>query len=246
MAEIILKASEKVLVLGIREGLIYPAVVPNWLDVRIGLYISATQAVADDDPSALGETLTTTGVEQDRFWLGIKDSTNSMPRDAPFFGLSNSPNAEDANASVLETIDTATRWRVTHATAPVGLFLNDGSNLFADTTLQPVRVIQNPAGLSSHYATLVMLRMVRSIVGALVDHFYIAKSTAGGTDYGDSGVESATPTIDEIRNNFRSATWTEYFTGGHTFASVPDTVYAYWPFNNSRLRIHSIVVEKFA
>jgi hypothetical protein len=248
MAKIIVKGTEKVLVLNIREALVYQAVVPNWLDVRIGAYISATKAANDDDPTGLAETVTTTGAEQDRFWLGAKESGNSMPRSAgSFIGWSNSPATEANGSTVLESIDTAFRWRTKYATSTVGLLINDGTNIVADTSLQPPRVIQAPASLGNHYATLVMMRLVRSTVGSTLDNFYVAKSNSGGVDYGDSGIETDTPTIQSIRDAFRSATFTEYLPGGHTFSSaLPDCFYAYWPFANSRLRIHAIVVEKFS
>jgi hypothetical protein len=245
MADIIVKGSEKVLLLQIREGLVYQSVVPNWLDLRIGAYISATQAAANDDPSALSETLTTTGLEEDRLWIGFKDNGSDLPRSAPFFGIANSPAVETSGSSVVESIDTNFRWRSKYATSPVGLVVNDGTAIAAETSMQPARVIQDPSSLSGNYATLIMLRMVRSSVGNTIDHFYVAKSTSGGTDYADSGVESDTPTKEEIRENFRSAVFTEVLSA-KTFTSVPDSFYAYWPFNNSRLRIHSIVVEKFS
>src|SRR5215471_3621687 len=133
MATIITKGSEKVLVLGVREGLLYQSVSPDWLDLRIGAYISATKAAADDDPTALAETLTTTGAEQDRLWIGLKDNSNSMPRDCPFFGISNSPAAEAGNASVMESIDTNFRWRAKYAASQVGLVVNNGTTIAAET-----------------------------------------------------------------------------------------------------------------
>jgi len=246
MGNIIVKGTEKVLVLNTREALLYQSVVPNWKDIRVGAFVSITKTAADDDPTGLAETLATTGVEADRLWLGMKDSTNNLPRSAPFFGVGNSPVTETAGSSVVETIDADLRWRAKYATSSVGCFLNDGTNKFAETTLQPFRTIQAPASLSNNYCTLVLLKMVRSIVGNTVDHFYVAKVTDAAVDYADSGIESLTPTIDAIRSGFRTAVFTEILSGPHTFSSVPDTFFAYWPFSNSRLRIHSLAIEKFS
>jgi hypothetical protein len=246
MASIIVKGSDKVLVLATRESLVYPAVVPNWLDVRIGAFVSITKTAADDDPTGLAETVTTTGNQADRLWLGAKENNNAMPHDCNFFGISNSPGTEASQNTILDSIDTNFRWRAKHATVTNGLIFSDGTTMTVESTLNPFRTIQAPASLGGNYATLVLLRMVRSVVGNTVDHFYVAKTNDAGTDYADAGVETATPTIDLIRANFNSATWTEVLAGPKIFTAAPDAFYAYWPFVNSRLRIHAIVVEKFA
>jgi hypothetical protein len=246
MGLIIVKGSEQVLVLGVREALIYPAVIPDWLDVRVGAFVSLTKASADDDPTALTETLTTTGDEADRLWFGVKDNTNSLPRSSCFFGISNSLATEGAGSSLIESIDSSTRWKARNATVPTGVLVNDGTTISVDGTMEPFRTVQNPATIGG-YATLVLLRLVRGAVlaGNTADHLYVAKTT-DVSDFADAGVETSTPTIQLIRDNFRSAVWTEVLPGGHTFAVAPNTFYAYWPYSNSRLRIHAIVVEKFS
>jgi hypothetical protein len=244
MATIIVKGSEKVLVLAPREAVIYPAVVPNWLDVRIGAFVSLTKLAVDDDPTGLTETLTTTGAEGDRLWLGVKDNTNFMPRLSNFFGISNSLATEASGSSLIESIDSSTRWKARNANAPTGILVNDGTTITVDGTMEPFRTIQNPATVGG-YATLVLLRLVRNIVGNTADHLYVVK-THDVIDFADAGVETTTPTIAMIRDNFRTATWTEVLTGGHTFSAAPSTFYAYWPYSNSRLRIHALVVEKFS
>jgi hypothetical protein len=245
MAEIYLKGSEKVLILATRESLIYPAVIPDWLDVRFGAFVSVTQAVADDDPTALAETVTSAGTESDRLWLGAKTSNNDMPHETNFFGVSNSPATEGAQNTILESIDTNTRWRAKHQTATNGVVFSNGTTMAVESTLHPFRTVQDPVTIGG-YATLVLLRMVRSVVGLTVDHFYVAKTNDAGVDYADAGVETTTPTIDLIRANFNSATWTEVLSGPKTFAAAPDAFYAYWPFVNSRLRIHALAIEKFS
>jgi hypothetical protein len=245
MAEIYLKGSEKVLILATRESLIYPAVIPNWLDVRFGAFVSVTQAVADDDPTALAETVTSAGTESDRLWLGAKISDNLMPHETNFFGVSNTPATETPQNTILESIDTNTRWRAKYAAATNGAAFSDGTTIAVESTLHPFRTIQDPATIGG-YATLVLLRMVRSVVGLTVDHFYVAKTNSGGVDYADAGVETTTPTIALIRANFNSAVWTEVLSGPKTFTAEPNAFYAYWPFVNSRLRVHALAIEKFS
>jgi hypothetical protein len=245
MAEIYQKGSEKLLILGTREALLYPSVIPNWLDVRFGAFVSITQAVADDTVTGLAETVTTTGAEADRLWLGAKSNDNAMPRESNFFGITNASGTESSQNTILDSIDTNTRWRAKHQTATNGLGMSDGTTLSVQTTLHPFRTVQDPVAIGG-YATLVLLRMVRSTVGLTVDHFYVAKTTDGGVDYADAGVETNTPTIDLIRSNFQSAVWTEVLSGPKTFTADPSAFYAYWPFINSRLRIHALAIEKFA
>src|SRR5947208_14686000 len=105
-------SADRVLILDSRQGLFYPFISPNWLDIRLGLFLSLTTQAANDDPTGLSETLATTGSQADRAWIGFKTSADTLgPRLSSFFGLTNSGVTEGSTNSVVEAGDVSQRWR---------------------------------------------------------------------------------------------------------------------------------------
>src|SRR5712691_2517921 len=90
-AVVLTSPREEVVILDTRNFVVYPFTAPNWTDLRLGLYISLTQAAADDNTTALTETLTTTGVSKDRYFIGFKNNTDDLVDavGSNCFGISN-------------------------------------------------------------------------------------------------------------------------------------------------------------
>jgi hypothetical protein len=239
--------ADKVLILDSRQALIYPFTAPNWLDLRFGAFISLTRLTDNNDPTTLAETLTTTGLQTDRVWMGLKKTDQYGPRNSAFFGLSNSAIAEAGTSSIVEAGDVAQRWRY-KGIANKAIVLNDGTTLQdnAGTVFGPEMNAESTPSVNPGRASLFMLRMVRtSGTSSTVGNFYYVKTTRV-SDYADANVFTDNPTIGLIRSNLKSATWTSVLAPATFLTVPPDCVYFYWPFSNSRLRIHSIVVEKFS
>src|SRR5215471_7972879 len=90
MAKIFLKGgTEHTLILGVREAYYQPFFATNWTDLRIGFFLSVTQAGADDTITGLTEEVGTPPLpmlpSSDRFALGIIDSATGRT----FCGYSN-------------------------------------------------------------------------------------------------------------------------------------------------------------
>jgi hypothetical protein len=244
---------DKALILDTRQQFIYPFDSPNWLDLRVGFYLSICQA---GDNAAVGppmiETLVTTGIPADRFWIGLKTNNTILPHTvgATFLGYSNSQNAGtlSGSSSTVVSSDLAVGttntnyWRVTGPGG--GRFELSKENIQTSGIVitSYIHFPQNPVGAGGN-ATMVLFRVIRSASVNPFSYTISAYFNAATVDY----AFDSTCLISTIRNGFRNAAWSGTFTTGVPYSSfLLDALYAYWPFNNSKLRIHALCIEKFA
>ncbi len=243
--------SDKALVLGNREALVYPFTSPVWRDLRVGFFLSICNNT-ETGITGLAESLASVGSNPpDRFWIGVKQNNNVMPLTAgsTFMGFSNTLVADGASPSVLESCDqnagttNANFWQADRGVLGGGtpLWIINGASLvaFATPSLYFIHFPQN-AGAAGGNATLILMRLTRAsgiattitfetyLSGFHVDYLY------------DSVCSLAT-----IRAAFRSAPWNVNHAVGD-IVTVPDALFLYWPFLNSRLRCHALAIEKFA
>jgi hypothetical protein len=89
------------------------------------------------------------------------------------------------------------------------------------------------------YAVLLAIRLTRPSPTSRSITAYVKRGNAADMLYSD------TPTKELIRNMMGA--WPDSsLIGPAQLAAVPNAIYCYWPFHNSRLRIHSVGVLKFA
>lgn len=92
MAKIINRANnDKTLVLGTREGLVYPLPFSDWNSIKIGVYISACSATSGDDQNYDGVSqaqLISVQGAKDRYYFGLKNNNDKFPGEngEPFVG----------------------------------------------------------------------------------------------------------------------------------------------------------------
>jgi hypothetical protein len=235
MAKIITKAgTDKTLILGTREGLLYPFSSPNWLDIRLSAWLSLTTGVADDVSPATG-VADITNIEnlpyvtaRDAFWFGFKTNNSTFP-------LTTGVVFQGATFTVLSGTQSLRRQTNVLITTPTtGAFAYDGPTARQQTNF----VLGNfPSESSSGYAVAMIVRMSRPTTSSLAVQCNWATFPTGGF--------TSTPDIASLRS------FTVTNSGGPGNAapassSTPDAVFIYWPFNNSRLRIHAMMVEKYA
>jgi len=240
--------ADKALILDSKSALVYPFFSPNWMDIRLGVFISLTKLSDNNDPTGLSETLVTTGLDSDRVWMGFKRSDLYLPRETAFYGLSCSGATEAGTSSVLEGGDVSQRWRY-KGIANKALVISDGNSNYFDnsgTIFGPEMNAEAVPSVNAGRASLFMLRMTRATgTSSTISAFYFAKTNRSAVDYADANVFSDAPSLGLIRQNLKSGTWTS-LGASVAFANVPDAVFCYWPFANSRLRVHSLCLEKFA
>lgn len=264
-AEIILKTvagnDDKVMILVPRTIMILPFQAPNWTDLRVGFFLSLCSEDVDDPVSpitGLAETITnpTAGLgPEDRYWIGVKDRGQTLPKSpgAVFAGYSNA-SGEDATIehtgnSRLTSSDinigtsNAYFWRPNLNTPPGnGGFQRSGGiwqgphPRFLSTDGVQQHFPQNTATPGAGgYATLLMLRITRpnkdsKALTVRVPHMGLRSADVMFTN---------TPTLDILRTNLTTFPTTVQQWFGNV-ATVPDALFLYWPFVQSRLRCHAL------
>jgi hypothetical protein len=254
MSAVIYQTSvDKCLILDTRQAFIYPFTAPNWLDLRIGFYLSLCKASNNADITGLAETLTTIGQPADRFWIGIKQNNSILPQTAGTtfvgWGRTSSPDGSGSSTLVSSDIGVGTTnsnyWRNGTASNLNGMwtFNGTGGSGGSGATAGYIHFPQN-AGAAGGNATLVLMKLIRATgtaTSGIGCQAYFTGGSAATADYAYDSVCS----IANIRSAFRSATFTNW-NASATMNPVPDALFFYWPFSLSKLRIHAVCLEKFA
>jgi hypothetical protein len=241
---------DKCLILDTRQSFIYPFTAPNWMDLRLGFYLSLCKASNNADITGLAETLTTIGQPADRFWIGIKQNNSILPQaaGATFAGYGRTSSPDGSGSSTLVSSDLAVGttnsnyWRngTTVNTNACWVMNGTGGSGGAGGGTGYIHFPQN-AGAAGGNATLVMLKFTRATGTSTSGINCQAYSSASSGDVLFDSVCS----IANIRAAFRTTTFTTW-NGSGTMNPVPDALFFYWPFSNSKLRIHAVCLEKFA
>lgn len=252
MAKIYLKGgTEKTLILAVREAFYEPFSATNWTDLRLGFLVSLcgnADPGEDDTITGLTETIGSTPSEflpwTDRFSLGLTDSrsgtvflgyTNKLSSREPSTGSSKLISSDGAIGTTNTNF-----WRVHN-----GMEVNGVASLaIVDTNVirarsvdgSQIHFIQDTTGAGG-YATLVALRFQRDNARGRekIITMTVKKNAAGHT--GDI-LYTNTPSETVLEDNMRTFPTTVQQLGPVELSQVPDTIWAYWPFSNSRLRIH--------
>lgn len=222
-------ASDIALVLGTREALLYPFSAGIWTEIKIGIAVSLTDDVdVNADVGSNSEILTND--PKNNFYLGLKSNNLIFPGElgTEFVGFATHQGGRYINRNVLNAGGASPNIRALR-----GETLIDTGG--PPNNFQPAR---DDAHLTVDYVRLYLMRYVVTNRGA-------ANQTIGIAD--DDGEFSSTPTISKLRQELSnwtgSTTEVDWFYGGQALP-VPDALFIRWPFFETRLRIHSIVLER--
>lgn len=243
MAHVFLKgATDHVIVLEVREALDQPFVAPGWTDLRIAFYLSLTDHTNDDVTTGLAETLGDANPGES-FWIGFKTRGLVLPGNAgqSFIGFSNWGNGQIGHNKLVSSdaaggTSNAYFWRPSSDISPFAAFYMLDNNVlrYEDTEVRAaIHFAQDPAH-SGGYAGLIGIRMIRpspisNQITVLLSH-QTYSADMGFSDTPDAttllaGLETWPTSVDTL--------------GPFTFNQIPDSVFCYWPYSLSRLRIHS-------
>jgi hypothetical protein len=243
--------NEQNLILGARESFTYPFDSTDWKDLRGGAFLSLTKTsggtTPDDDPTGLAETITNPNVmpPQDRCWIGFKTSDGNLPTNAGtlFIGFSNSAaiSHQDPGDSVLLSSDigigTATNqyyWRIKNSINSIATFaVFDGTTRLGVLNTGFPHFPQVPASAGG-YATFIGIQLLRA---SSTSKQVTAKVYKSGNS--SDMLFSNTPTGDLVISTLDQWTITLVQSSQMTLSAVPDALFFYSPFHNSRLRIHA-------
>lgn len=245
-------STDKTVILNVRAGVIQPFQAPDWLDLRVGFLLSLTKAANDDDITGLAEELTGTYLS-DRVWIGVKTRDSAMPGTAgtAFIGFGG-PGAHDPVGGMTKLVSSdigigttnANFWRLTNTGVGDlygGAMILDGIGSPRATTDGTQQHFAQNAGGAGGYATLLMLRLQRD--NNTTRSKIITVTVKTGTHNGDV-LYTNTPTKALLQSNLEAFPSTVQQLGPLTLSSVPDALYLYWPFHDSRLRIHAAGILK--
>jgi hypothetical protein len=233
-------AQDKVVILNVRGYEVQPFVAPNWTDLRVGFFLSLTSALSDDTTTGLAETITNPGTDgTQRYALGVLRAGGDT-----FIGFSNNVPGGGGD-SVLVSSDAgigttnANFWRPANSSnnaLSAAIYDSGAFRAYGVDGLQQ-HFVQDPVGAGG-YAVLLGLQLLRDNAQSNTVRVNI-KSSGNSADM----LYSNTPTLDVLHQALEAWPASKQM-GPVTLSAVPDRFYFYWPFRNSRLRIHSYGVVK--
>lgn len=256
MAEIYSKSGEHLILCAVREAHVRQFQATDWTDLRVGFFLSITKADDEDDPSGLAETIGTEPRPSlpwtDRAFIGLTDRQTGTV----LLGYTNlsGNRLQTIGSSRLVSSDVgigttdATFWRtesdVTNGHRLQWRILDGGVSRAVSSDGSQVHFIQDPVEASG-YCTFLGMRFTRPNAHSRSRIISMSvKKTVGG----HSGDILFT---DDPSNDIGIAQLQSFPTDVQTLgpvelSHVPDTFYFYWPFHDSRLRIHEICLVKAA
>jgi hypothetical protein len=245
--------TDKTIIMAVREALVQRFTATDWQDIRIGFLLSITAAGADDTITGLGETLTAApGLSTwDRYYIGVIDKATT----GTFIGYTNrAPGRGNTTLgnSVLGTSDGAVGTTNANFWRPYNSLQNSWSAQIMEAFLgqQETRAestdnvqqhfVQN-AGGAGGYATLLEIRLQRPDP---LSHL-ITATVKQGTKSTDV-LYTNDPSYATLLTNLQAFPGTVQTWGPVELQNIPDSFFLYWPWHNSRLRIHCMGLVKVA
>ncbi len=259
MAKIYLKTvpgpDEKVLILAVREAHFRPFQATDWTDLRVGFFLSIcgnADPGEDDTITGLSETIGGDFTDaSDRVRIGLTNRTTSTV----LLGYTNMSagrvqhnlgNSQLVSSDVGIGTTNAFFWR------PKNGFDNGSAVKIIDsgfirangvTGSQP-HFVQDTTGAAG-YCTLLGLRFTRPDAGGRSNIITMqVKKAVGG--YSSDILFNSDPSNAVAEAQLESFPTDVQTLGPVELSHVPDTFFFYWPWHNSRLRIHQVCVLKVA
>lgn len=249
------RAGERLVIMDVREALVQPTDAAEWTDLRVGFMLSITSASANDNISNLSANIVQGGglPMTDRFFVGLKDSSDVWPGhvNTQFIGFTNwkgdaqvpVPDVTKGDSKLVTSdggIGTvnANFWRPTNGDESFSNFqVSDGvvSRAHSSNGSQ-LHLVQNNAAV---YATCIVFRLTRPDTRSNARQITVQVAKLRG-GLASSDIEyTANPSKIELQNQMANFPTTVQQFGPVSMSEVPDTLFAYAPWTNSRLRIHA-------
>jgi hypothetical protein len=237
-----LNSNDQTLILDTQATFLQPFNAGNWTDLRFTMACSLTKQSDPNDPTGLAEVIGA-GEPNNQFHLGFKKADGLFPNSSNFFGVSTK--VLSASAAASQIVSASGFNNVTqNGDGKLYFLASNGSSMANSVSATGIR-FQNAITTPTFtgYATLLMLRLVR--YDPTSNYINSAEAVVTG-GYFDNGTPFGTDTsIGTLRTVTAAAAFTPQIVP-FTFSAIPDSLYAYYPFMNSRLRIHSYVLERYA
>jgi hypothetical protein len=255
---------DRTIILNVRSYYVQPFLAGDWTDLRLGFFLSLTDALNDDlTTGAFAETITGHLGPHDRYWIGAavgepgvgglvhpRPPRPGQPPPPPtnpggvFIGFTNTverfPNLRGDSVLVSSDAGVGTTntnfWRPANSSNDKwGAAIYDGIFPRAHITDNIQQHFpQNPATVAAGYAVLLAIQLLRDNADSNTITARI-KSSTKSADW----LYSNTPTKEAIQQAME--TWPpSQQMGPVSLSQVPNAFYFYWPFRKTRLRVHSL------
>jgi hypothetical protein len=235
---------DRAIILNPRAYYIHPFLAPDWKDLRVGFFLSLTDKTNDDLTTGFAETIPNivNGPLQatDRYWLGVIDTATG----GTFAGFTNVgsqiPDRQGDSTLVASDAGVGTGtafWRPGNsANNRLSAAIFDGNRKLTvgNTDNLQQHFPQDAGTVAAGYAVLLGLQLLRDNATSRNITLRI-KSTTLSADM----LFSNTPTKELIHSSLDP--WpSSVQLGPVSVTNVPAAFYFYWPWHNSRLRVHSV------
>ena len=242
---------DRAIILNPRAFYAHPFLAPDWTDLRVGFFLSLTDKTNDDQtfpsggsgsPGDLAETITNPAALQsaDRYWLGVIDTVTG----GTFVGFTNVgsqiPDREGNSTLVASDagIGTGTAfWRPGNSRdGRYSAAIFDGGRKLTTNAVDNLQqhFPQDAGTVAAGYAVLLGLQLLRDNKTSRNITLRIKSST-----HSADMLYSNAPTKELIHTSLDP--WpASVQLGPVSVSNVPSAFYFYWPWHNSRLRVHSL------
>jgi len=253
MANIINRTNgDKTLVLGQREGLVYPLPFEDWNSIKIGAFVSVCPTTGFDnnfggDQVAESQQLNING-SSDRFWFGLKGNNNSLPGDngEPFVGFTAISGAVSMDFDVGNINSAIIGTNGTNRDIRLSILLPNGYHPASSSPTLPNLFLQNQASVSAstNYCTFFGIRATFVDKGTATQKLTISMAANSNGSYKSDTSDQALR--DHISDNYLLNTVTLDYQVGGVPLPPPMAIFVYCPATIFQFRIHNIGVLKSA
>lgn len=241
-------ATDNCIVLDSRESLTYPFSLGNWSEIRLGIEMSIVAITGGYNTVGTDETVGGTS-QTNSFYFGFKNTGTLFPDTISGFFVGVIPNGVGANYTAAPG---GLNGRLSQAsTADLNWGIQSGSTSrvgpLLDTSSRHIWAGGDSVANSTLYCSRQGLRVI--LISGNTTNQFLQLDTFNNstTDY--------TPNITGLRSfmdlmaNSSSGTYqflTNGFVGGGAPLPFPNAFFIYNPFISNQIRIHTLVVERYA
>lgn len=232
-AKPIATGTDKCLILDPREAIIYPFNIGDWTEARLGFFVSMCHTIGDNT-NAVNESVNADN-PSNAWAIGLKNNDTNLPisSGAKFWGIC---------PSTVTSINVS----ATNASGAHRTIVADGSTIIGTSASFHGNMYLNPgATLTSGFAYFLGLKFNitnKGLATQTVGMQYDSKATT----YSDTSISALRARLVGFAPDSASGSSGLAWNTGTEAKAIPDTIFMRFPFANNRIRIHSLLIERFA
>lgn len=223
-------SGERCIILDPREGVLYSFDLGDWRQIRMGAFLSMTTINENNGPTS-NETIAPNGLGRNQFYFGFKDSGLLVPVSTGSFfaGFVGSDNLST-------NFDISTNSAIIGGTNMVSTI--SGSSILSKIALSNVFRVGTSG---SSYFDTAYGQFNCVTINRNANYTGIVQFNSPSTNYQDVSLRNLRTLLDSsVTLNAIGLCASGYFPNSLNSAFI------YSPFNENRIRVHALVVEKYA